>query len=199
MRVTGALLAVAASLVLSVTGSAMAQAQVSNSSLKGAYKFNQTMTCAQVFDDIGFGDVPDPFGVFFATGGGDTRHISLAGITIYDGKGAATTTLDGILLFSGPYGLGSPAYLRFNEICDATYTANKDGSFTQTASCKDANNNPPAYTISNIIIKGQLDSSGSISHSFLTGPEVQKLKLEPSGPTFSRICAGTGSALRTGK
>ena len=109
MRLIGALLAVAACLVLLVTGSAIADDEGgnSNASLKGKFRFSLNKSCTD-------------------TATGALVHIYFIGVTTYDGNGGATTTDRGMILFPR-----SNSFLTFEEKGDSTYEVKRNGSFIE--------------------------------------------------------------------
>ena len=161
--------------------------------LKGPYRFNLHLTCAQV--QAGF--IDPSANPILASGVGNLNHISLTGVTTYDGKGQATTEQNGILHFSGPYAMGIPAGLPLNEACSWTYTVNRHGGVTVMGSCTA---NDGSYTITNINYVGQLGVSKKVLITSVVEPEVRTLTVTSPAPfSASQICAGTGTELRIRK
>ena len=180
-------------LVSLLAGSAMAQpAENFTKLLEGTYSCNSHVTCAQVdvggFDSSGF--------PILALGVGNNTHVSVTGVTTYDGAGTAQTTESGIALFPEPYASGTPAVGPFNEECKWTYAVNRDGFFRVEGFCTDTSNDPPSYKIADITYLGQIGASGAVLSTAQVEPNVVTVEQPPGAPVAKRICAGTGTELR---
>ena len=200
MRLNCASLTVAASLVLLVTGSAFAAAELggSNASLKGKFRITIEKSCADVPDGFSVSGPPD-FPFWQAMGIGNTRQLYFTGVQTYDGNGHVTTTERGTLIFPGPYIQGSGTVTAFEETGSWTYTVKRDGSFTQEGASFTATDGSYRYTGAKVV--GQISADGSVLIlSEAIPPVVETLTFldsngNPAGGS-KRLCGAMGTAVR---
>ena len=182
-------------LVSLLGGSAMAKPAVGdfNKQLTGPYRVSVILTCAAVDGTLGFIDNSPSF---LANGIGNPHHVSVTGVTTYDGADSVTITDRGVAIFSGPYVQFSPAASTFvGETCAGTYTVNSDGSFSVVLSCTELDGN----TLTNINYVGQIGANGDVVSTTRVGSGVETMKDAAGTTLFQRICAGTGTELRIDK
>ena len=171
MRLNGASLTVAAGLVLLVTGSAFAAAELgdSDASLKGKFRFSLNKSCTD-------------------TATGQTLHLYLIGVTTYDGNGHATLTERGTLLFSN-----SQSVVTFEDKANLTYQVKPNGSFTQEGIFTATDG---SYTLTGAKIVGQIDAQGSVLILSAAIPPVLETLSFSVGGHSERHCGASGTAVR---
>ena len=165
----------AACLVSLLAGTAMADVGSGNFNafLQGQYQVSATVTCSSGPTVPSIGSLP-------------TAFITFAGVITYDGHGHATLKDQGVDI-----GTGSPD--RFDETCKFRYEVARDGSFTQTGSCTDANK---TFLLSGITESGQIGVEGSVLTTNQIGTDVETLEVPPGNIIKYRICGGMGTAVR---
>jgi len=183
-------------LVSLLAGSAMAAS--TNVSLKGTYRHNTIISCAQA---PGFTPPPE----FLPIEGGNSNNIYWTGLLTYDGKGNATATEGhGILILPGPYlqdGTTIPAVITFGEeTCTWPYTVNRDGSFNhQEGVCTGLTTGGPpgvhgtTYSLTGAMFAGQVAVGGQVLIFNKVEPVQQTLG---NGFSVQRICGYIGTAVR---
>jgi hypothetical protein len=172
--------AFAAGLVSLMAGSAMADDERGNPNalLKGTYRHIASGSGASVpttsSSELGFNPWPD----LTARGGGSAGdHTYFTGVITYDGKGYATETIQGIIIFTGRFGPGSFPLLTFEENCDWTYDVKRDGSFTREGTCRGTTTGgqfaDSPYTLSGLKWVGQIGIGGAVLISYRVDPTME--------------------------
>jgi len=156
-------------------GSAMADVGSGdfNAFLKGTYQLSANSSCSSG---------PNPGSI----GSDPTSFITFAGVITYDGRGHATVTDQGVVI-----GTGSPD--RFDEACKYEYEVARDGSFSQTGFCTDANK---TFLLSGIKWNGQIGVGGSVLTTNMVGMDVHTFAVPPGNIISYSICGGVGTAVR---
>ena len=165
-----------AGLGLLSAGSATAQNEIGNPAvLKGTYRHIASGSGASVpttsSSELGFNPWPD----LTARGGGSAgNHTYFTGVITYDGKGNATETIQGIIIFTGGFGPGSHPLLTFEENCDWTYVVNRDFSFSREGTCLGTTTGGQfagsPYTLSGLKWVGQIGIGSAVLISYQVDP-----------------------------
>jgi len=170
MRFNGASLASAVSLLLLVTGSAIAadEGGNSNASLKGKFRLSINKTCTD-------------------TATGATVHLYFSGVTTYDGNGHATLTERGTIFFGGT------SFLAFEETGNLTYEVKPNGSFIRTGTFTATDG---SYTLTGVKQVGQIDADNSVLNLSGAIPPVLETLSFPGGGFSERYCGTSGTEVR---
>ena len=171
MRLNGASLAVAVSLILLVTGSAIADDEGgnSNASLKGKFRLSINKTCTD-------------------SGTNSTVHIYFSGVTTYDGNGRATLRERGTIFF-----LPGPSFFTFEETANLTYEVKPNGSFTREGTFTATDR---SYTLTGVKSVGQINADGSVLNLSGAIPPVLETLLFRGGGSSERSCGTSGTEVR---
>lgn len=170
MKLNGTSLAVAASLILLVTGPVLAEDDRgdSNASLRGKFRLNMVKTCTD-------------------TATGSTVHLFFNGTTVYDGNGNARLTERGTIFLPGPF------QVNFEETAELTYEVKRNGSFTQEGTFTATDQ---SYTLTGAKIVGQIGADGSVLTLGAAIPAVKETLAFAGGGFTERFCAASGTAVR---
>jgi hypothetical protein len=165
----------AACLVSLLAGTAMADDGSGhfNWFLQGKYQWSATASCSTGLTPESIGSDP-------------TSFITFAGVITYDGRGLAKVIDHGINI-----GTGSPD--GFDEACEFSYKVARDGSFSQTGFCTDANK---TFLLSGIKWNGQIGVGGSVLTTNMVGMDVRTFSGPPGHIIGYSICGGVGTAVR---
>jgi hypothetical protein len=178
----------AAGLVWLSAGSALADDANPNALLKGKYRFSQNNTCVMVSDSVGFTQPPN----LLTTGEAFPAWLYLTGVANYDGRGNFTLKDHGLFIAGpGPFPPGSRPVSTFEDNCSGTYSANRNGRFTQEGSCTATDG---SYTLTGLKFEGQIGPEGSVLTLSSAEPAVQTLV--GNGFITKRICGSHVTSVR---
>ena len=170
MRLNGASLAFAVSLLLLVTGSATADDEggSSNDSLKGKFRLSINKTCTDTVSQA-------------------TVHLYFSGVTTYDGNGHAAITERGTIFFGGTF------FGTFEETGDLTYEVKPNGSFIRKGTFTATDG---SYTVTGVKQVGQINPDGSVLNLSGAIPPVLETLSFPGGGFTERKCGSSGTEVR---
>jgi hypothetical protein len=170
MRFITASLAVSVSLILLITGSAIAEDEErgSNDSLKGKFRLSVNKTCTD-------------------TATGSTVHLYFSGVTIYDGNGHATLRERGTIFFP------TPPHITFEETANLTYQVRRNGSFIREGTFTATDG---SYTLTGVKQVGQIDPDGSVLNLSGAIPPVLETLSFAGGGFSQRSCGASGTEVR---
>lgn len=171
MRHNIASLAFAVSLLVLVTGSAIAEDEGGgdlNAALKGKFRLSINKTCTD-------------------TATNSTVHIYFSGVTTYDGNGHATLTDRGTIFFGGT------SYLAFEETANLTYEVKPNGSFIRKGTFTATDG---SFTLTGVKQVGQIDADGSVLNLSGAIPPVLETLSFPGGGFSERFCGTSGTEVR---
>jgi hypothetical protein len=197
--------ALVAGLVSLVTGSAMAQLNLSNpnSFLQGTYRYTMVVTCSSSSEFTALKDLRP-------IGGGNSATSHATGLITYDGRGNAHVDERGILISPGPYPNDSlPEHTTIGPIvydtkhCDWTYKVHGNGKFTQGGDCRGFDRTGPVLfgipdeqvDITGTRLEGQIGSHGLVLIWNGVAPTIETLTTS-TGFSTKRVCGYSGTAVR---
>ena len=171
MRLNGASLAFAVSLILLVTGSAIADDEGgnSNASLKGKFRLSINKTCTD-------------------TATGSLVYIYFSGVITYDGNGHATLRERGTIFFPP-----SSSFDTFEETANLTYQVRPNGSFTREGTFTATDG---SYTLTGVKSVGQIDEDASVLNLSGVIPPVLETLSFAGGGSSVRSCGTSGTEVR---